>query len=361
MINFIIFILVLGTLIIVHELGHFIMAKKKKVKVELFSLGFGPKLFSKKIGETSYTVCAIPLGGYVKLAGDNLEEFKGEPFEYLSRTPGERAAIVFFGPFLNYVVAFFCFWMVFLLGFPTLTSKVGEVIDGFGAKEAGILPGDKITAIDSKAVEYWEQLQKIIQEKKEGNIAELEILRGEVTKKIAVKIKETQSQDLFGDKKTIGLIGIRPSEEIVKVKYGPRGALIQGTGRLLHSTFITYSAILRIVTGRLSLKESVTGPLGIFYITSKAAELGVVALLHLIAVLNVSLAIFNLLPIPILDGGHLFLLALEKIKGKYLTLAVDKIINQMGLGFILLLAAFILYNDLVRFGVWEKITRFLVR
>lgn len=356
MISFIIFILILSILIVVHELGHFFMAKKMGVKVEEFSLGFGPKIFSKNINDTQYSVCAIIFGGFVKSAGDNLEEFKHRPYEYLSKSPGQRAGIVFAGPFLNYIMAFFCFWMIFFFGYPVPSTKIGKLTDGFGAQEAGIKEGDVITQIDGAAVEYWDQLQKFIYPKKEGETVELDILREGREYKIDVIIKEVESaQDILGLGR--GRLGIGSSDEIVIEKQGLVKAFISGGERLFSLTRITYRAIFRILTGKISLKDSVTGPLGIFYITSHAARLGIIALLHLMGVLNVSLAIFNLMPIPVLDGGHILLLGIEKIKGDYLSPRVDKVVNQLGLSLILMLAVFIFYNDLVKFGIWDKIVK----
>src|SRR4030042_1455801 len=150
MITFLIFIFILSILIIVNEFGHFIAAKSAGVRVEKFSLGFGPQLLKKKRDNTEYSLSAIPLGGYVKLAGDNLEEYKGKSFEYLAKTPGERFRIIFFGPLLNYILGFLCLWLIFFVGYPTLTTKVGGLIDGFGAKVAGLEVGDKIIAVDGK-------------------------------------------------------------------------------------------------------------------------------------------------------------------------------------------------------------------
>jgi regulator of sigma E protease len=361
MFGLLIFLVVLSFLIIVHEFGHFIMAKLNGVRVERFALGFGPKLFVKKIRETAYLICAVPLGGYVKLAGDNPAEYSGKPFEYLSKTPVERARIIFCGPLLNYIMAFFCFWLIFYLGYPTLTTKLGKVTKGFGAKEAGIMPQDKITSIDGQGVEYWEQLQKIVREKKAGQTVALGVLRGGQTLRIDVKIKEKEAEDIWGHKKTVGLLGVLPEGEIVKVKYGLFKGLLMGTRKLFNITAITYNAIVRMITGKLAFKDSVTGPLGIFYITTQAAQVGFVAVLHLVAVLNVSLAIFNLLPIPVLDGGHLLFICVEKIKGRALSSKVDKVVTQIGLSFIVSLAFFIFYNDLVKYGIWEKFIHFIKR
>jgi regulator of sigma E protease len=356
MISTIIFLFILGILIIIHEFGHFIIAKRIGVRVENFSLGFGPRLLSKKKNGTQYSLSLIPLGGYVKLAGDSIEEYKGQPDEYYTQAPGKRAAIVFFGPLLNYLLGFLCFWLVFFAGYPTLTTKVGGLIDGFGAKEAGIAVGDRVTAVDGKRVDYWEDLQNIIQSKKMNNLVRLSLLRDNKEYNIEVKIKEKVFNDVLGEKRSVGLLGISASDEILKVKHGFIESFPLAIKRTADLTVITYKALWRMVSGKLSLRESVTGPLGIFYATSKAASMGVVVLLHFVAVLSISLAIFNLLPLPVLDGGHILLLAIEKIRRKALSLKLERALTQIGLTLIVSLALFVTYNDLVRlFG--DKISK----
>jgi regulator of sigma E protease len=359
MISLLIFLLILGILIVVHEFGHFIVAKRVGVKVEKFSLGFGPQIFSKKKNQTQYCINAIPLGGYVKLAGDNLEEYKGRPDEYMSKTPGERARIIFCGSLLNYVLGFLCFWLIFWAGYPTLTNKIGGLIDGFGAKEAGIKVGDRITAVDGEKVSFWEDLQKTIQAEAPGSVVRLSVSRDNKDYKIDVRVKAKEVDDLLGEKRNVGLIGIMPADEILKVKHGFIQSFFLSIKQTKDLTSLTYKALWRIMSGKLSVRESVTGPLGIFYITSKAASLGIIAVLHLIAVLNVSLAIFNLLPLPVLDGGHLVLLAVEKIRGKSLSAKVERFITQLGLTVIISLALLITYNDFLKFG--DKIFKWLAK
>jgi regulator of sigma E protease len=357
MFTLILFLLILSVLIIVHEFGHFIMAKRAGVRVEEFSLGFGKKLFKRKFGDTEYSIASIPLGGFVKMAGDNLEEYTGKHDEYLSKRPGERFKIIFFGPLLNYVLGFLCFWLIFFVGYPTLTTKVGGLIEGYGAAVAGIQVGDVITAVDGKVVRYFEDLQKEIHSKKEAAAVELSVKRGEQELKIPVNIREKKLDDALGQKKNVGLIGITPYDEVVIVKHGFFESLILGVTKTWDLTVMTYKGLWLMVTGQLDVRESVTGPLGIFYITSKAARLGVIAVMHLMAVLSVSLAIFNLLPLPVLDGGHLFFLGLEKVRGRGISVKAEKIIAQIGMSFIITLALFVTYNDIVRiFG--ERITKF---
>ncbi len=344
-----VFFAILSILIIVHEFGHFIMAKQMGVRVENFSLGFGPQLIRKKIKDTEYSVSAVLLGGYVKMAGDNLEEFKGKADEYFAKSAGKRFWIVFFGPVLNYVLGFLCFWMIFFMGYPTLTNKVGDLMDGFGAKAAGIQAGDKIVAVDGKRVDYWEDLQSAIQSKKDVSRVRLSVLRDGKERAIDVNIKEEAMEDALGQKRNVGLLGIVASDEFVEIRHGLFDSFALALNKTRDLTLLTFKALGMMVRGKLSMKDSVTGPLGIFFITSKAAKLGIIAILHLVAVLSVSLAIFNLLPLPVLDGGHILFLTLEKIRGRTLSIKTERIITQVGVTAIVSLAIFVTYNDILRF------------
>lgn len=351
MISLLVFLFILGILIIVHEFGHFIIAKRMGVRVEKFSLGFGPKLWSKKIKDTEYTVSLVPLGGYVKMAGDSLEEYKGSSGEYFNKTPLQRAAIVFCGPLLNYLMGILCFWMVFVIGYPTLTSKVGGLLDGFGAQEAGIRPGDKIVSVDGKIVDYWEELQGIIQAKLGAAAVTLSILRDGKLQELEVRIREEETDDVLGQRRSIALLGITPLySELVKVRYGFFESFFLSIKRSWGLTVLTYKSLWRMIVGKISLRESVTGPLGIFMITSRAANEGLVAVLNLVGLLSISLGIFNLLPFPVLDGGHILFLAIEKIRGRYFSAKTERIITQVGLSAIILFAVIVTYNDILRFG-----------
>jgi regulator of sigma E protease len=358
MISFLIFLFILSILIIVHESGHFFAAKSVGVKVEKFSLGFGPQLLKKKKNETEYSISAIPLGGYVKLAGDNLEEYKGLKFEYYSKSLSDRFKIVFSGPLLNYIMGFVCFWIVLVLGYPMLTTKVGGLIEGFGAQKAGLEAGDKILSVDGKKVDYWEDLQKVIQSKSASDKVKLLVLRENKELAVTVSIQEKQLDDQLGQKRNVGLLGITPFDQIVKVRYGPLESFKRSIEKTWELTVMTYKALWRMITGKLSIKESVAGPLGILYITSKAASFGVTAVIHLIAVLSVSLAIFNLLPFPVLDGGHILFLIIEKIRRKALSIKTERIVTQIGFSVILSIAILVTYNDILRlFG--DKISKLI--
>ena len=354
--SIVIFLFILGLLIVVHEAGHFLAAKKVGVRVEKFSLGFGKHLLIRKHGDTEYCLSAVPLGGYVKLAGDNLEEFKGKSDEYFSKTPGNRAKIIVSGPLVNYVMGFLCFWLIFFAGYPTLTAKVGGLLDGLGAKEAGMQVGDTITAIDGKLVSSWETLQDAIQDKKSSASIMISVTRGNKPLKINVKIEEKELDDILGAKQKVSLIGITPAEDIITVRHGLAESFLLGVQKTWGLTLLTYRALGRMATGKMSIKDSVTGPLGIFFITKQAAGHGLIAILHLIAVLNISLAIFNLLPFPVLDGGHIVLLALEKIRGKGISVKAETVITNIGLSVIIMMALLVTYNDVLKFG--DKIFKF---
>ncbi len=349
MLTLFIFLLILSSVIVVHEFGHFIIAKKMGVRVERFSLGFGPLLLKKKKKETEYCLSAVPLGGYVKLAGDNLEECKGKKYEYFSQSPGRRFHIIFFGPLLNFVLGFLLFWVVFFVGYPTLTARVGGLIDGFGAKSAGLQVGDRITAVDGKPVFFWEELQKEIQGKKDADKVKLSFLREKIPLNAEVRIREKKLDDPLGQKRNVGLLGITPFDEIITVRHGPLESLRLGAMKTWDLTAMTYKALWLMISGKLSVRDSITGLPGMYFITSRAAKMGVVAVLHLVAVLSVSLGIFNLLPLPVLDGGHILFLGLEKIRGKTLSLKTERVITQIGTALILTLAILVTYNDIVRF------------
>lgn len=355
--------LILSILIVVHEFGHFFAAKRVGVRVEEFCLGFGAKLFKRKKGDTEYGIASIPLGGYVKLAGDNLEEYKGDKDEYLSKSPGERFQIIFCGPVLNYILGFLLLWFIFFAGYPTLTTKVGGLLDGFGAKDAGVLAGDRILAVDGKIVRVWDELQEAIMEKKGNEQVSLSVERGGKEYNFQVTLKKKEVPDHFGQKRELGLLGITPFDEIITVRHGFIESFALGLNKTWALTAMTYKGLWFMATGKLSVRESVTGLPGIFFITSKAASAGIIAVLHLIAVLSISLALFNLLPLPVLDGGHIFFLGMEKIRGRPLNIKAERIVTQIGLTLIISLAVLVTYNDILRFygDKIGKLIQFFVR
>lgn len=357
MVSLLVFLGILSVLILVHEFGHFIVAKKLGVDVERFSLGFGPRLLKKKMGGTEYTLSVIPLGGYVKFAGDTVEEYKGKPGEYFAQPPGRRFLIIFCGPLLNYILGLLLFWFIFWTGFPDLTTKVGGLIDGFGAQRAGILQGDIITAIDGAPVRTWTQLQTVIQRKRAESGVTLNFLRHGRAMTLPVVLRQEERTPGVTGKS--GILGIRPSyEEIIAEKHPAGESLVLGIRETFNLTVMTYRSFWGMIRRRVSMKESVMGPLGIFMIASEAARIGFIPVIHLMAILSVSLALFNLLPLPILDGGHILFLGIEKARGRMLSVRIEGIITRIGMTFIIGLAFLVTYNDIMRmFG--DKLAKFI--
>ncbi|MBN2453773.1 MAG: RIP metalloprotease RseP [Candidatus Omnitrophica bacterium] len=355
------FLIVLSVLVLVHEFGHFITAKRIGVKVERFSMGFGPKLWSIKRGGTEYMISAIPLGGYVKMAGDEpWEKLKGAKWEFLSRSVGDRFWIIFAGPFLNYMLAFLLFSVIFMFGSPTTTTEVGGLMKDYPAARQGLAVGDKIIAVDGKSVKYWEDMTALIHKHSEGSIT-LTVERLGTTFDKEIKPAVRRTKDIFGSEVSIALIGVTPSQKIESVRYGFFQSLYMGGKKLLQLTAITYKALWSIITGRLSVKESLTGPIGIFVVTGQAAKMGFIYILHLMAILSASLAMFNILPLPILDGGHILFLGIEKLRGKPLSLKAQEAIANIGVTLLIMLTIFIFYSDIVKFGLFDKVAKIFRR
>lgn len=353
MMSLISFVIVLSALVLVHEFGHFIAAKRLGVRVEKFSLGFGPKVFSMRKGETEYIISAIPLGGYVKMAGDEPgEELKGEKHEFLSRKISDRFGIIFAGPLLNYVVAFIIFSVIFMFGSPTLTTEVGSLLKDYPAEKSGIQVGDRVVRLDGKEVRHWEEMTQLIHKHFDGPI-HLTVDRKGKEFDLDIQPVMREVKDIFGKNTRIALLGVAPSQKIESVRYGFFRSFGMGFKKLMDLTILTYRAIWSILTGRMSLKESVTGPIGIFIITGKAARLGLIYIFHLMGLLSASLAIFNLLPLPVLDGGHIMFLLVEKIMKRPLSPRAQETIANIGVGFLVLLTVFIFYSDIVKFGVFD--------
>ncbi|MFH0754138.1 MAG: M50 family metallopeptidase [Candidatus Omnitrophota bacterium] len=367
--TFLIFVFILGLLIIVHEAGHFLMARKLGVRVEEFAFGFGPKLCGWKKGDTDYRICAIPLGGYVKMAGDERINCKGAPDEYFSKSHGHRALIVIMGPVVNYALAYLCFVAVFWLGAVDLDAssrampaKVGNVIAGSAAQQAGFLPSDVITAIDGVKVSNWAEMQEKIVAS-QGESLEMELVRAQAPVILKVTPKMEETKDIFGKKHPVARLGIQPvsfdkPEHLVVKKYGLGRSFIEGARELWNITVKTYVALWEIVTGQRSAKEGMTGLVGIFFIVKFATGIGFSFLLHIIGVISASLALFNVLPIIPLDGGHLALLGLEKGRGRPLSERTEDWVMKSGFVLIVALALFVFYVDFERIGLIDKVVSF---
>ena len=349
------FLVTLSLIILVHEWGHFIVARKIGVKVERFSFGFGPLLLRWTRSGTEYVLSLLPFGGYVKLAGEVEEGRSGpaKPWEYRGRSVIERGGIVLAGPLINYAVGFTLFFIVFVVGAPVFTTKVGHVLKGYPAAEAGLLEGDRIVAVNGNGVDAWEEMTRSIQTQTDS--VTLTVERASKRFPQVVHPKVLERTNLFGHQTRIGMVGITPSDEVRTQRYPPAQAFTRAGAQVWFLTRVTLQSLWGIATGGLSLKESFTGPIGIFYITSSVAEQGLTPLLQLIAVLSTSIGLFNLLPIPVLDGGHLAFLLAEKFRGRPVSIRTQEAMTRVGLGLLLFLLAVVTYNDLLRFNIGGKL------
>lgn len=427
----------LAALIFVHELGHFLVARKCGVVVEKFSIGFGPKILGYTSGGTEYLLSAIPLGGYVKMKGEDYEEDSlHQEGSFAGATVQRRMAIAFAGPLFNILFAIAIYWVVYLSGVQTLGLVTGTIRPESPALAAGLQIGDKIVKIDDQPVKFWDQLQNIVHASP-GKSLDFQVERDSSLLNFAITPVSEETTDLFGDKKTVGLIGITPlvrdityvkedsaadkaglkegdqllevdgkpifgwgdlkpaavdhpgkeldfrvlrdgqevivpltpepkevedeqgkkvnigvigigmSGVMVEESYGFFGAVgraFQETGRLIYLIAVS---IKKMVVGSIPA-DTIGGPILIFQIYGEQAEQGFNELIRLTALLSINLGLLNLLPIPVLDGGHIFFFLIEMIKGKPLSERNRERAQQVGIFMLLSLMVFAFYNDIMR-------------
>jgi regulator of sigma E protease len=436
-------VVLLGMLIFVHELGHFLFAKALGVKVERFSLGFPPKMIGKQIGETEYVLSWVPLGGYVKMFGENPDEEGDVPPELQHRSfshkpTWKRFLIVFAGPFFNFVFAFFVYWAIFTVhGVDHLPPSVGRITPDSPAAQAGILVDDRIVAIGDRQIQYYDQIDEAVIES-QGRPLTLTVQRGATTKTFTVTPITKHQENLFGESVPMYVIGLDPylSAEVggvqpnmpaqaagiepgdviktidgkpvanwydvldfIRASGGREVAITverngrdiplkmtpklvtnqQPNGEQVHIPMIgierrdetitesinpirsvyyaglrtydvcrlTIVSVVKLIQRKLSVK-TLGGPIFIAQLAGEQAKAGMLEFISLAAVLSISLGILNLLPIPVLDGGHLFFFLLEMIFRRPISLSIRERAQQAGLVVLIMFMAFIFYNDIAR-------------
>ncbi len=355
--SLIIFLIVLGVLVIVHEWGHYITARKLGIAVEQFSVGFGPKLFGWKADGTEFMVCAIPLGGFVKLSGDDRTKLKGIKEEFYSQSVGRRALVIVMGPVINIVFAYLCLYVLCLHGLPVSEPKIGLVKEGSPAAHADLRPGDIILNIDNAKVKNFEDIMEIILTST-GDPMKFDILRGQENIQKTITPEHSMTEGLFKSKTKARMIGIGSAGDSKIVRYGVIESFGVAAEQIVHKTILLFKVFHRIFSGAIPAQDALAGPIKIFGIISLYAQMGFFAVLYIMAEISLNLAIFNLFPIPVLDGGHLFLLLIEKIRGKPVSLKFEENWSKVGLGLLLTLMIFVVYNDISSMGWLEKVFKF---
>ena len=353
------FLLVLGIVVFFHELGHFLVGRWCGVKADVFSLGFGPELYGRVDRHgTRWRLALVPLGGYVKFHGDANAASAGVDAEGLSEEERrvsfftqpvwKRVLIVAAGPVANFILAVVIFaGVAFFVGHGALAPRVESLRPGEVAETAGFKPGDLVRSIDGKAVESWGEVQRIIQVSAEKTLTfVVERDSAQVTLTATPKLREINTP--LG-KNRIGLIGLNGSnkaEDWKIIRFGPLESLEQGMRETWYIGERTLSFLAGLVVGKESF-DQVTGPIGTGYLAGKVATFGFTALMNLAAVLSVSIGLINLLPIPLLDGGHLVFYLIETLKGRPLSERTQEVGFRLGLVFVVTLMLFTTFNDVL--------------
>ena len=376
-------VIVLGVLIFVHELGHFLVAKLFNVKIEKFSLGFGPKLVGKKIGETEYLISAFPLGGYVKMFGEGgfverdgyhhpasnegeentvggageavivqrelTEEEKTRSFAH--KPPLERVAIVMAGPVFNLIFAWLAFIVLCMVGVPTITTRIGEVLKDKPAAKAGIQKNDVITSINGKAISHWEEVAEAIAATN-GKPVVVAVKRDTADMRFTITPEPRISKNLFGEKVNGFAIGVASASEIVTEYFGPIQAIGKGTIQTGKVIEITVMSLIKLAQHVVPL-DTLGGPIMIAKMAGETAQAGGSSFLAFMALLSVNLGVLNLLPVPVLDGGHLFFFFWELVFRRPISQKAREYAQQVGLMLLLGLMLLAFYNDIVRYFVGQ--------
>jgi regulator of sigma E protease len=428
------FAFVLGVLVFVHELGHFLMARRIGVRVLKFSLGFGPRLFGVKRGDTEYCVSAIPLGGYVKMAGENPDDPRtGRPDEFLSKTKWQRFLVLVMGPTMNLLLAVVVTAGVLMLGaeVPAFQSKppvVGQVTEGSAGAKAGIRRGDRIVSVGGRDVNTWEQFLIAVgtranretpigllrdgremtvnvtpapQTKFEvGDIGVLpdvhphviSVLPGSPAERVGLKAGDIvlavdgapitfpkELIDAISKKANIpvtlslardganqdvkitpelngknGRIGVNIGEDVTMIKPGPIDAIGMSVSRNYDSAKLIFQTVGQLITRETSTRQ-LMGPLAIAQLSGESAHAGWIPLFSLMASISLNLGLLNLLPIPVLDGGHIFIMALEGLARRDFSTRVKEKMFLAGFAVLLMLMVTVIYNDLTRIPLFERL------
>lgn len=358
------FLAVLTVLVFVHELGHYLAARRCGVRVEVFSVGFGREIFgwNDRAG-TRWRLSLIPVGGYVKMFGEMQSRGEGEAHEHPTLSPeeaavsfetkslGQRSFIVFAGPFANFLFAIVVLSAMFMsIGQPFTPADIGQVLPGSAAERAGFKVGDVITEIDGRRVERFEQVIRNVQ-LHPGTPMEFKVQRDGRELLLPVIPDVIDQTDRFGNPQRIGRLGVsRPGTDMKLVQHDPLTAVWRATQETYVLTESIFSAIWQIIKGTRTTKE-LGGPIRIAQMSGDVAQTGLISLLMFATVLSINLGLINLFPVPMLDGGHLLFYSIEALRGRPLGARAQEYGLRIGVGMVFALMVFATWNDLVQLRV----------
>ncbi len=359
------FIVVLTVLVFVHEMGHFAIARLCGVRVEVFSIGFGPEMlgYTDRHG-TRWKVSWLPLGGYVKMFGQEDNAIEGEAAKpmtaaeravsFKEKSVGRRAAIVVAGPLANYVFAIIVLAVLYAtIGRPFSAPVINELVEGSAAAEAGLLPGDRVVEINGTRIEHFEDIQDIMQLNLDQPMA-LVIQRGDQQLTMDVHPKIVEEKDIFGDTLKVGRLGIRGGKPGEMTRLGSGESLVAAVQEAYRVSAGILTGVKQMVTGVRSTDE-LGGVLRIAKMSGDVAQFGFLSLVNLAVLLSINLGLINLFPVPLLDGGHLAFYAVEAVSGRPLNGRAQEWGLKIGLALVLSLMLFATWNDLVYLKVFDYI------
>lgn len=354
LLTIIIFVVVLAVLILVHELGHFLLAKKDNIKVEEFGIGFPPRIWGRQIKETLYSINAIPLGGFVRLYGEE-GKHREDKRSFSAQTIWTRSKVVFAGVLMNFFFGLLILLVYFALGNPPAVSDparfvkedrieyrtiILEVKEGSVAEKAGLKQGDYISQIDNQPVTKVQDLTKYTEPRANQEVTIIFGPNGQESKTIRLDNIEGK-----------GRLGVMIGQTYGKIGYAwwqVPWVAIEETGRIIGLIFYYVFKILQRLIFEGQVEEGVVGPVGIFMLTKQVVQLGLAPVLRFVAFLSINLGVINLLPFPALDGGQLVLLGFEKARGRRIRKSVEYGLQMFGFAILIILIILITYRDVVR-------------
>ena len=358
MVTLFIFIIVLSLLVFVHELGHFLVAKKAGMKVEEFGFGFPPKLFGIKKGETTYSINWIPLGGFVRIKGES-GDHKGDSDSFASKKIWQRFSVLIAGVAMNLVLAVVLFSIGFMVGLPSIVDEnlpksarvnqpeltIMTVLEKSPAFEAGVNEGDRIVSINGQVFNSAQDARDYISEKGSDSIELITKKKDEPSKTFLLTSKPLEGT---------GIVGVGLGFELTGfVSYPFFQAILQGvstTGELTYVIVVAFIGIIGSLIAGHGVGVDLSGPVGIAVLTGQVAALGLIHLLQFTALLSINLAVINVLPFPALDGGRLLFLIIEKLRGRNVNAKIETAVHNLGFMLLMVLVVLVTYKDFVNFG-----------